>query len=481
LILNYGLGWSIDRNLNYDLHKPTLLAPILGPDGLGPTRKQWRNFSPLLGLAWSPSPDGKTVVRAGGGIFYDFLQGSSLDPERAILGPPGLGRQTFSGTSILNTLSGVPGVPVGWPLDFRTPTLFTGANLMTLLPAIRAGLMQSLAQADRNVMQALQVTKQFPANGLHPRDNPTPSALHASIGFEREISRAFVLSANFAYRHFIHLAQGSIDMNRFNSLSGPVIPVCDAIQRNDPQAHCSLGPIAVWPYAGRATYKGLLLRANQRLSHGFQFLGSYAYSSMIGNNTGNGFNLYDWLQNVGPLPTDFTHIVNLAGTAALPWRLELGLNFSYSSAPPLSAYVGGIDLNGDGTTGDLLPGTTVNALNRGIGRPDLEERVAQFNGVYAGTRDARGRAIPRLRIPGRYVFGDSLNSLDLRLSRSFAFHERWSLSLIGEVFNLYNSANLSGHTGDLTSTAFGQPTSRGTQVFGSGGPRAVQVAIRLSF
>src|SRR5262245_47079326 len=84
LTVNYGLGWNIDRNLNYDLAKPTLLAPILGADGLGPTRKQWKNLSPLLGLAWTPWRDGKTVIRAGAGIFYDFLFPSFLDNERAL-------------------------------------------------------------------------------------------------------------------------------------------------------------------------------------------------------------------------------------------------------------------------------------------------------------------------------------------------------------------------------------------------------------
>ena len=53
------------------------------------------------------------------------------------------------------------------------------------------------------------------------------------------------------------------------------------------------------------------------------------------------------------------------------------------------------------------------------------------------------------------------------------------MSLIGEVFNLYNKANLTGYSGDLTSSAFGQPTSRATQVFGSGGPRAFQLAMRV--
>lgn len=67
----------------------------------------------------------------------------------------------------------------------------------------------------------------------------------------------------------------------------------------------------------------------------------------------------------------------------MPWQFQLGLNFGYSSASPFSAFVGGIDFNGDGTTGDLLPGTTVNAFNRGMGRADLKRLVAQFNQTYA--------------------------------------------------------------------------------------------------
>ena len=29
-VLNYGLGWTYDAPLNYDLHKPAYLAPVLG-------------------------------------------------------------------------------------------------------------------------------------------------------------------------------------------------------------------------------------------------------------------------------------------------------------------------------------------------------------------------------------------------------------------------------------------------------------------
>jgi hypothetical protein len=254
------------------------------------------------------------------------------------------------------------------------------------------------------------------------------------------------------------------------------------VERNDPNALCSTGAINVPLNAGRATYKGLLIRADKRFSQGFQILGSWAFSRNSGTNGQQpGFNLDDYLSNRGPLSIDFMHIVNLAGVVRLPSRFLLGFNFSYSSKPPFSPFVGGIDFNGDGTTDDLLPGTTVNQFNRGLGRADLERLVAQFNQNYAGKPDAKGVLIPFITFPEKYWFGDNFHSLDIRLSRTFTFEKHLKISLIGEVFNLYNAANLSGHSPNLTVHGFGQPTGRFTQVFGSGGPRAFQFATRISF
>jgi hypothetical protein len=481
LTANFGVAWNVDRNLNYDLRKPSLLAPILGAHGLGPTRKQWRNFSPVLGFTWAPSANRKTAIRAGAGLFYDSMISPNLDPERAILGPAGLGLQTFSGSSIRNPVGGIPGVPVGSPLNFlSTPTAFTGANLISILPAIRTTLVEGLSKSDPTV-QAIQVSKQASGQGLFPADYDGPgSALESSIGIQREIARDFVISADFAYRHFLHLdiggvGQPGIDLNQYNSIHGPMIAKCSEAQRNDVQAICSLGPINVHVTPARATYKGVLLRAEKRLSKGLQFLGSYAYSNTAGTNGANGFNLDDWLQNTGPLPTDIRHILNLSAVAQLPEGLQLGFTFAYSSTRPFSAYVGGVDFNGDGTQGDLLPGSTVNPFNRGYGRAELERLVAEYNSTF-------GTTLPRLALPANYAFGDDLQSLDLRLSRSFVFRERWRASLIGEVFNLFNQSNLTGYSGDLTNkSTFGQPTSRATQVFGSGGPRAFQLAVRWIF
>jgi hypothetical protein len=337
-------------------------------------------------------------------------------------------------------------------------------------------------------VQTIQVTKQISGanNGIFASDFPRPSALHTSVGMQRQLSRDFVLSADFAYRHMVHKNQmgaHGFDLNHFNRApGGPIIPRCTETQKSDPHALCSNGPINVMMAPGRATYKGLLLRVEKRWSQGFQLLGSYTYSSNTGTNFRNGFNLDNWLQNRGPLDlSDFTQIGNAAGVIQLPWQVDLGLTFSYFSAPAFSAYLGGIDFNGDGTTGDLLPGTTVSAFNRGLGRMDLEQLVERFNTAYAGRADAQGRGIPLVTQPAGYAFGDNFHSLDLRVSRRFELGERWRMSLIGECFNVYNNANLSGHSGDLTSAAFGQPAGRATQVFGSGGPRAFQLAMRLAF
>ncbi len=488
--VHYGLGWNYDMPFNADLSKPAYVAQLLGTRGLDPTHRNWREFSPALGFAWSPRQDSKTVVRGGAGVFYEFrVPLGTSDPERVSLGPSGIGRGTYASSGIPNPLPGIDGVPVGTLLDFRSPTLFTGAALMQALPTIRSTLAELRGDPNNRdfAVRNIEVDKQGVILDPHL---PSSSAIHLSIGAQREVAPDFVISADFVYRHFSHLSvppapYGAIDLNHFASARGPLLPLCTSAQRADPAALCSVGPISFGTAIGHARYQGVLIRAEKRFSHGWQFLGSYAYSSNVGNNFVNGstvgFNNDDWLANFGPLDRDVRHILNLSGVVQLPARFQAAFTLTYNSTPPFSAYLGGLDLNGDGTTSDLLPGTKIDQFNRGLDKADLLRLVTQFNAAYAGTHDAEGRPIRAITLPADFNFGDSFFTQDARVSRSFPLGERWKFALMGEVFNLFNVANLSGYSGDLLGAGFGQPTSRVTQVFGSGGPRSFQLAARVSF
>ncbi|MCI0490190.1 MAG: hypothetical protein L0229_26655 [Blastocatellia bacterium] len=99
-------------------------------------------------------------------------------------------------------------------------------------------------------------------------------------------------------------------------------------------------------------------------------------------------------------------------------------------------------------------------------------------------------------------FSDSFHSFDLRVSRPFRAGEHLRIEPIAEVFNLFNVTNIlgvsnvnysgysnvlvrdsedTGSPGFLRSSSFGRAVTTAGGVFGSGGPRAFQFAVRLSF
>src|SRR5262249_26101202 len=212
---------------------------------------------------------------------------------------------------------------------------------------------------------------------------------------------------------------------------------CSAAQMNDPKALCSAGPIQVNWTGGRARYEGLLVRVDKRFSRNIQFLGSYALSSSLGINafTGSGFNLDNWFESYGPIDgRDQRHILNLSGVFELPKRFQLSFITSFGSKYPFSPYLGagltGLDLNGDGIGGDILPGAKSFAFNRSLGKADLVRLVNDFNLNNADKQDVGGRSIPPITLPTSYEFGDYFFTQDLRVSRSFALsRERYKLTL----------------------------------------------------
>ena len=121
----------------------------------------------------------------------------------------------------------------------------------------------------------------------------------------------------------------------------------------------------------------------------------------------------------------------------------------------------GIDFNGDGTQNDLLPGSTVNQFNRGLGKDDLARLVENYNHEFAGKLTASGQIAPRITLPANFSFNDNFFTQDLRLSRSFSLkNEQVRLILFGEMFNLLNTANLIQYSGNISDpSSFGHPAA----------------------
>ncbi|HTS28648.1 MAG TPA: carboxypeptidase-like regulatory domain-containing protein [Bryobacteraceae bacterium] len=493
--LNYGLAWSFESTLvNRDLNKPAFLAPLYGSD-LSPTNNNYHNFEPALGFAWTVDKAQKTVVRGGFGIYYDTESLYRRLQERSFIGPVGNGRIQFPTTGFTNifpgivniSLGGVP-VPVGAPLPSGQLINLTLGQYLQIQQQQAPIIAAQLAPTNLNNVSVTNIDINKAGAQLYPKNFPVQHGLHFDLGVQRQIGKDIVVDVDFVRRVYLNVNLGEIDYNRYNrfinGVRTPVIPVCPAAQKNTPGVECSNGSITFWTPGGRNVYDAMLVKVNKRFAKRFQFTASYALTDQHGYN--GIVNLDRWNESWGPQGP--RNVLNVSGVVDLPLGFQLGLISESSTRGPIMPFVNGVSLTGDGSTSAPLPGLAFNCLNRGCGTADLQRAVANWNQNYAGTKDALGKTIPAIVLPANYSLGDSFNSQDVRLTKTFRYHERYRLQVFAEAFNIFNIANLSGYSFNLDQVtptnqtySFGQPTSRAGQVFGSGGPRAFQLGARVQF
>jgi hypothetical protein len=495
--LNYGVAYEYESNLfNEDLAKPAYLEPLYGSN-LSPTQPNHGNVSPLVGFAWNVGHDNKTVIRGGAGKYYDTQYLYQRLQERSEIGPVGNGRIEYPYTGYTNIFPGIINVgvtaavyaatgklspviiPVGAPLPANAITTLTLGQYEQIqaqeTPAISASLSVPVSGET-----PIAVAKS--GSDLYPLHSPVQDAYHMSLGVQRELRRDMVLSADFVRRVFLNEQYGAIDINRYNryinGVQTPVIPVCTGTQASNPSAECSTGSISFWEQGARGTYTALLVKVDKRFAHRFQFTASYALQSQMGLNGIHNLDNYD--SSWGPqAPRNILHVV---GTVQLPWGFSLGLISSTSSLGPINPVISGIDINGNGSGNTPLTLPSYNCLNITCGVGALKTAIATWNATEAGKEDGTGQhKIPTLTLPSNFNLGRPFNSQDMRLTKTFTYREHYKLSVFGEMFNIFNYANYGGYTFDPSSSAFGIQTQRATQVFGSGGPRAIQVGGRVTF
>jgi hypothetical protein len=177
----------------------------------------------------------------------------------------------------------------------------------------------------------------------------------------------------------------------------------------------------------------------------------------------------------------------------LPWRVQLSVLSTFYSKSPIAPTINGF--NNSGTSGATQGYTPLlGILGKGysdfLTKKELESLVAEYNATFAGTPTPHARAgiAPAQRYPvitlptGDYQLGDIFSSQDVRIAKSFRVTGETDIRLIAEAFNIFNVSNVTNFSYNLTvPAAFGQANQRVGQTFGSGGPRAFQVAARVSF
>jgi hypothetical protein len=508
LTVNYGLGYEVETGLFYsNIPLPQYLAPILEgqtdglPYGLTPTAQNKLDFSPSVGFAWSIGKSKKTVIRGGGGIYWDTNPIWEHFREGASIGPVGDGRTTLAASAFTNTLPGIVNytaggspVPVGTALPINALTNMTLGQFLqiynTEFPALEAALAPTPQSSGSYSVAGINVAKQ--GIEIYPSKFPLTRSYQTSIGVQRELPANMIINIDWARRQFENTQINEVDVNLYGRMMpgpngtpvpDPVIPACTGTQASVVTAECSTGSITMWDPEGRSVYDGLLIKLVKRYSHHYNFVASYALQKLVSITEVSAVNMF-----AGYGPTLAPQQLNLAGQVTLKWGFRLSLNSFMSSATPNIPIINTFDISNSGQSStpisSLVPGIGFNCFSGGgCSNSQITSAVNYLNAHWAGKTDAAGNVFPTIAMPTSLTLGRPIFSQDLSLKKEFAYRERYKLTVQYDVFNVLNISNLTGYSNALNAPGFGVATTRlgANSPFGSGGPRAMQVGARFSF
>ncbi|HEV3333302.1 MAG TPA: carboxypeptidase regulatory-like domain-containing protein [Bryobacteraceae bacterium] len=463
---------------------------------------KWDKFFPRVGLAWDPKGDGKMVVRAAYGMFGDRMSMLSLSQEQ--FGSPYGNLVSATGGTLSNPWSNYGGLP-----GFTQ----TGQNPMGTLATL-----QGLGHAAANIP--------FPTFGTYvtsPLSDFHPMVVNQwNLNIQRQIGQNWLLTANYIGSTTTHLPSGE-DINQallvpntagtaLGQCPKGVVVGCNATSNQNQRRVLYLQNPALGKYyagvgllddGGTASYEGLYLSAQERLSHGVTVLANYTWSHCISdpwnqNPTGAGVAIpgarRQWRANC--VGTDLRQLFTLNLVATTPKfsnRAVRLLASDWQIAPILeikSAQFFSV-LAGPDRALSTVPGQPASLVG-GMSPYPTNQNVNQWLNPAAFTQPALGTygnlGLNNMKGPG--VF-----QLNMALSRNFTIAEHKTLQVRAEAFNLPNHLNpftpgiapinttLFGGQQNLNAANFGQITSdiSGNNGLTGGDYRVIQLAMKFVF
>jgi hypothetical protein len=435
LTLNYGVRYDFETGLKRHIDS------------------YWGAVQPRVGLAYSP--DDKTVIRAGYGLFFDrnnmtffyipgnqktipgFLPGITLPMVRDGAETGGWQLTQINLAAFLPSPVACQGIPL-------FPGFCLGAASSVAKSILTTGLYPRV-----NISGSCPPACNVGAGGVARTDQKLPYASQASIEINRKVGKGFTVGAGYLFVGAHRLVLGNnlnVPCPQGTSKPGNPANAQGWLNPDGTLTPCSGTPLLLagkpvftdggeFPEAGlldynagvvNANYHGMTLQVLGRIGEHFNLNANYTWSHIIDNGNFTTFinlpqNQFDNASERSNSNQDVRHrfVANFMAYAPKESFLR---NFAFSSiitvqsGRPFTLFVGG-DANGD--------------TNPVTDRVELAAR-------------------------NTYI-GDPLRTWDLRLSRFFQIKEGMKLDLIFDAFNVLNRPNV-----DEVFSVYGSPILCGT-------------------
>jgi Carboxypeptidase regulatory-like domain/TonB-dependent Receptor Plug Domain len=413
---NLGLYWQDgvkakpNLYLSFGLRHDYQLQPARIP-------RDGNNFAPRFGFAYDPFKKGRTVIRGGGGLYYQYISTSASFASR-VLGGGQVSSILVSPDQMLTPALGnstcAEPAAAGYPPSF---CFYQNLAARGLLKFPMSASIPESAYSD-----LLGVTRETSTNMLLMRlagDAENPYSVQGNLGIDHQFGRDWNLSINYLFNHGVNL----IRTRQVNALPHPTR--LDALGRPALAGRVNQSRLAdfVLETAGNSIYHGLNVEIDKRFSRFYQIIGSYSFGKTISDTSDYAFELgpqdpTNALADRGLSSFDVRHRLSVGALVESPFRGGNG-----SSGNPwyqrvlADFYLSPIFTMRSGFPWDIQTGIDVNQDSNANDRPFA---VGRNTGIG----------------PGYFT-------VDLRLGRRFRFnHDGWrSLEVSFDAFNLFNRVN----------------------------------------